>query len=137
MPINTDYGIAIDMKDDLPLRWRFARGRKNLANAIARRLTTPPGALAAISSDYGRDYGYDLRDLLNDDMGPTEVAAAQAAIAVACEQDDRVRSAQVTLTAQPAASSLTVQIDLVDADGPFSLVLSVDQLSTQVILENS
>ena len=71
----TDIGTDLYCISDLDPAGRTVSGPEALAQAIARRLQTPRGALAAIGDD--PDYGLDLRDYVGDDVGaaPSTIGA--------------------------------------------------------------
>lgn len=119
-----DLGLDLSCVTDLEEDMAEVSGRTCLAQAIARRLTTPRGGLI---DDPG--YGYDLRDLLNADVGPRELAAAASAAENECLKDERVLSATVSIV----YAQQTVDVALEDADGPFKLVLAVDTVTVAIL----
>ena len=127
----TDYGTDIAGHAWLGNPWGLASGLTNLANALLCRLTTPLGTL-----DDHPGYGYDVRDLLLSDLSPAELDAARSAIEAQLEDDDRVLSAKATLALDISTGVLTMDLDIEGADGPFSLVLAVSQVSAEVLSIN-
>lgn len=129
-PVNPEdlHGVDVDCIEDATADFRLARGRRNLANAIARRLSTPRGGLR-----YDPEYGLDLREFLNEDVTGAEIANAPGEITLEVEKDPRVQAARVRLVYNFAASSLRVTIGIVDALGPFTLVLSVSKLTVEIL----
>ena len=97
-----------------------------LAQALARRLTTPRGRLID-----DPNYGYDLSQWLNADVGPAELAQIQSQAQAECLKDERVQSATVLVTF--IQNVMLVTVALVTASGPYSLVLSVSALTTQLL----
>lgn len=97
-----------------------------LAQALARRLTTPRGRLIDDAN-----YGYDLNQWLNADVGPAELAQIQSQAQAECLKDERVQSATVTVTF--LGGVMLVAVALVSSLGPFQLVLSVSALTTQLL----
>ncbi|HEY8922881.1 MAG TPA: hypothetical protein VIU64_00800, partial [Polyangia bacterium] len=126
----TDFGTDIAGWQYLAPVWGLASGRLNLCYAIARRLTTPAGAL-----DDHPEYGYDIRQLLNDDFTAPKLSAARASIQAQCEADERVQSAAVSVSL-PADGRMTITIQLEDAIGPFDFVMSVDNVSAAILSIN-
>lgn len=126
--MSADFGTGLDMTTDLPLRWSFASGPRNLANAIARRLITQRGTLVGAP-----DYGFDVRQYILATLTRAQQSSLQGAIARECEKDERVLAASVTATINAAAFTLTLAISLSTADGPFSFVLSVGALTVQIL----
>jgi hypothetical protein len=128
-----DYGTDLAVVDDLPSRDAFVSGRLNVGYALARRLQTPRGALAAIGDD--ADYGLDIRQLVGAGLTDRQRAEWEAAIAAECRKDDRVDSALVTITSDIGTQTLTVDIavTLVDDEEPFPFVLTVDKLTVEFL----
>lgn len=125
-------GVDIDVLDGLPPTFRLAKGRKNLANAIARRLATPAGFLAdAFGGD--ADYGFDLRGRLNAALSTQELAAVGAAVEAQCRADERVESASVSVSHDMATSTLSADISLLTAAGPFRLILNISAVTTEIL----
>lgn len=122
----TDLGTAIDCVTDVGARFTFVSGKKALANAIARRLITPRGTLS-----WDADYGSDVRSFLN--RGSTQQArfAIGAAVNDECLKEERVDSCSTDVEFVGATLLITIQI--VAAQGPFTLVLSVDSLTVTIL----
>ncbi len=128
-----ELGVDFDLLDNFPASFVLAKGRKNLANAIARRLQTPAGFLAdAFGGD--PDYGYDLRGELNRAQSLDHIAGIEAAVKAQCELDERVLSADAAADFDLASGTLTVRIALEDGQGPFTLILNVSEVTTDVVL---
>ena len=109
-----------------------------VGQAIARRLSTPRGGLID-----DPNYGYDLTQWLNADVGPQDLGQIQANTQAECLKDQRITSAVVTVT--PPASALIqgvtaiymmVSIVLTTGAGPFTLTLAVSNV-TVVLLQAS
>ena len=101
-------------------------GRLGLAESLSRRLVTYAGTLID-----DPDYGRDVTDYINDDLGPRDLAL----IASACEQemlkDERVLNA--TAVATLVNGLLVVAITVFDGAGPFKLTLTVDNVEVAVL----
>jgi hypothetical protein len=95
-----------------------------LAQAIARRLTTPRGGLF-----YDSDYGTDIRRWLNAAVQPLGRIGFE--VQNEALKDERVKRANATVTI--VGGTLNIDLKLVDADGPFTLTLSVNQLTVDII----
>lgn len=135
-PVQSDasdpLGVDIDVLTDLPPTFRLVRGRQNLGNAIARRLSTPAQWLAdAFAGD--ATYGRDLRGRLNSAWRADEIAAEASHIEEQCRQDERVQGSVVTLSQDLAASALNIDIQVDTADGPFRLVLQVTEVGVELL----
>lgn len=127
------YGTDIDAVYDLPLVFGLATGLPNLGNALARRLSTSLGALTELDPQYGTQYGFDLRQLLNSTMSPGDRAAYETQISAECEKDERVLQASTIINFVPASSSATVSISIQTATGPFNLILAVTAVSVAIL----
>lgn len=125
------FGLDVSAIPDLDPMLALQGGRRVLAEAVARRLTTQRGSLF-----YAPDYGLDIRDYLNEGFTPSALFQAQSAIEAEVEKDERVISATVTLS-NPRPDTLRISIRIEAADGPFEMVLSIDQLTVQLLLPDS
>jgi hypothetical protein len=136
LPFDTgaELGVDFDVLGDFPKNFVLVRGRRNLANAIARQLQTPEGFLAA-AFDGDPDYGYDLRGQLNSAHQLEVIAGIEAKVKQKVVRDERVLSADVRAAYDLASASLSVDIGIEDAQGPFRLVLNVGEVRTEVVLQ--
>ncbi len=126
------FGVDIDVLTDLNPAFTLARGDRNLANAIGRRLQTPAGKLADIGDD--PDYGMDIRSWLNTDLTTTEIAGLENAISDEILKDERIVSVVVDATYSFATAVLEVEINALKSDGaPFRLVLRVSSLTVDIL----
>lgn len=123
-----DYGTGLNVTTDWPLSFQYASGLANLGNNLLRRLTTPRGSLA-----WDRNCGWDVRQLFRSGFTADAINAASSAISAECEKDERVESASTELTFIAAASTLIIAVSIITAAGPFVLVLSVDNLTVQIL----
>lgn len=122
-----DHGTDISCVSDVDAAAVEVSGRLCLAQAIARRLTTPRGRLLD-----DPNYGYDLTQFVNDDLAPADLAKIRAFAEAECLKDERVRGVTITLTLA-ATGVLVVTVALVDGDGPFTLVLSVTSVTATLL----
>jgi hypothetical protein len=125
------FGTDIDVISDLPASFVLADGPRNLANAIARRLDTPAGALIGIGDD--ADYGFDIRSRLNADLTMVELQALIGQVERECLKDERVQAAAVAPSYSFAAYALALDITLTTAAGPYRLVLGIGTASVDVL----
>ena len=103
-------------------------GYTNLGQAMAMRLQTPRGGLW-----YDQDYGTDLRGWLNAAItGPVQ-AQLVGAIQSECLKDDRVQACTASVVVDRASSTMTVTINTVTAQGPFSFILAVTSATVAII----
>lgn len=105
----------------------MASGAQVVAEAIARRWLTPIKTLADDPT-----YGEDITDSVSDDMSPRDIVYKQQRLAVQAMQDERVLQAQVKLTL--SRGILTVSADIMTANGPFAMVLSVNSANLVTLL---
>jgi hypothetical protein len=130
----TNYGSDTACVTDIPLiDLQVITPQQIIGQRIARRLTTPRGALALIGDD--GDFGWDVRQLFNGKVSPTFIATAETQIAAECVKDQQVSNANVVLTFTQANSVMVIDINLTTAAGPFSLTLTVTQLTASLIFE--
>jgi hypothetical protein len=125
---DTDLGTDVALTDDLDSVWGVVNGKTNLAMAIYRRLTTTRGALF-----YDPDYGFSLTDLVNAELSAADISASRGAIIAECKKDERVESANVTLTFNQAMKALDIVVQLDSAIGPFDLVLRATALNVDIL----
>jgi phage baseplate assembly protein W len=126
LPSSVDFGQDIDASAGLNPYMRLIGGLPNVGQALLHRLSTPRGSLP-----YDANYGYDVRELLNETMTPTRQAQAQVAIAGECRKDERVQACNVALNL--TGTTLTLYINITTAAGPFRLVLAVTAVSVQLL----
>ena len=122
------YGKGLDVVYGWPYRFTYATGYRDLGNCLARRLQTVRGSLP-----WDLNCGWDVRALFRGSLSAGEFAAAKSAIAAECEKDQRVDSANVDITYVPRAQTILITITVTGADGPFDLILSVDNLTVTLL----
>lgn len=124
-----DFGTDLFGINDLDLAMREVSGRELLAQAIARRLQTPRGGLF-----YDNDYGYDLRALVNAPELPKKTVETNIENEVL--KDERILDAVVDVRYEgDPADQLFVRLLLRDGTGPFALVLSVSDVTVEILTE--
>lgn len=128
-PDGVDFGQDIDATFDLNPFLQLIGGLANLGQALVHRLSTPRGALP-----YDANYGYDIRDLLNETMTPAKQAQAQADVQGECRKDERVLSAAVAF--QFINNALTLFINVLTSSGPFNLVLRVTAVTVELLQQS-
>ena len=106
----------------------MATGNACVGEAIARRWSTGRGQLID-----DPNYGYNLTDLVSDDLSPADILRAQQQAGAEALKDERVLRCSVTLTLT-VAGLLTVVAAVTTALGPFQLVLAVSATTTQILL---
>lgn len=95
-----------------------------LAQAIARRLQTPRGALF-----YDSNYGYDLRDLIG---GSTTTSQAIAGIEDECRKDERIDDAQASINVIGDSWQILITCQS-HLSGPFSFTLQASKLTVSLL----
>lgn len=122
-----DGSTFVTVTFDLSTDMAEVDGRQGLAEALARRLVTTRGTLLD-----DPDYGFDVRQYLNDDLAPRDLAL----IASGCEQemlkDERVLRASATATLLNGV--LLISISVIDAKGPFKLTLSAADVTIAILV---
>jgi hypothetical protein len=106
----------------------MASGFQCVAEAVARRWSTPYGALL-----YDPDYGYDVTDEVGDDLSPSDIAQMQAKLQNEAQKDERVKSCSATVTLT-VAGLLTIVAQIQTAAGPFQLVLAVSAVNVSILM---
>lgn len=125
------YGTDVAVVNDLPLRRNLVSGQANLSRALARRLSTPRGALAAIGGD--PNYGYDVRLLLLEAVTPAKVAQWKSEIARECDKDERVQSCAADVQFANNTLTITLSVTTDDDAAPYQAVLSVTALTVTLL----
>ena len=122
-----DHGTDVGGFEDLDSIGSMVSGRRCLAEAIARRITTPRGMLID-----NPDYGYDVRYMLLNDYSTAEMAAEIAAIEAECKKDERVVDASAAWSFS-VSGELLIALSITDGEGPFRFVLQVGEATAEVI----
>jgi hypothetical protein len=102
-----DYGTDLSITDDIAPDFHTSSGRRLLCEAIVRRLITRKGSLRRHPQ-----YGYDVRDELNDDLGPGDLARISSGVIEQCMRDTRViqaTSGSLALAGQLCCSAAAVR----------------------------
>lgn len=122
-----DYGTDLACVDDIDPTGRVVSGNRLIAEAVARRWTTPLGALIGYP-----DYGYDVAKHINADMSASDLAAMNFALEAEALKDERVEAATVTSSlAEDGVLTITGSLDA--GEGPIRLVLSVSDVSVTLL----
>lgn len=123
-----ELGTDVSTFPDLDPTFAPLIGPRVVAEALARRLTTPRGSLLGQP-----DYGIDVRDALNEGVSRASLFALKASIEAEAEADPRVAEVDVSLTFDPAAGSLRIVVAGTTAAGPFELVMAVTALTVEIL----
>ncbi len=127
-----DYGRDISATTDLDPLLNDATGEELMLQMCVRRLYCRQGSCLSAPNAITLD----VRDFLNGSLDLTKQSATQN-IAVQCQNallgDERILSCTVDATYAFSTKTLTLQIQAVGANGPFSLTLAVNQVTVQLI----
>lgn len=123
--MTADLGTDLSCVKDIDAGGAVVTGQHLLAEGWARRLWTPRGGLID-----DPNYGYDLTQFVNADIGPGDLHAIQTGIVNECMKDERALSCVATVTF--LAGIMTVSIQGQDAAGPFLLVLAVSAIDVTI-----
>lgn len=125
------FGTDVSTFPDLDPQFRLISGQRVVAEAVARRWLTPRGSVS-----YDETYGEDVRAYLHARVDGPRLRALEAALQAQAVADERVQSAVVTLSTSTSGTAaglrLRVTGRLTTAAGPFTLVLTVDQLGANL-----
>lgn len=126
MTTDADFGLDIATPDamDIDPFFSLVDGYTALAQALARRITTPRGGLID-----DPEYGHDVREFLN------EVSPSPSAVAIAVRnewlRDERVLDARVQATFEDETLSIVGRIET--GDGPFTLTLAISAVTVETL----
>jgi hypothetical protein len=112
---------------DLSMPSYMATGNQVVAEAILRRWTTSRGQLIDDPT-----YGWNVYDLVNDDLTPTDIANAQQQLGQEAQKDERVLSCTVNLVLS-VAGMLQITAFVTTSAGPFQLVVNVSAVTVQLL----
>lgn len=133
-----DYGRTLAALEDLPTRGAIVSGDAACAYRCARRLLQPSGGLADVIEpedgvEWPEDHyvSLDLREWCGLDVTTGDKRRLEAQINAALRDEPTIESASATVTL--ADRELSVFVDAVGAEGPFSFVLSVDDVSSATL----
>lgn len=125
-----DFGSDISTFPDLDELLEPQSGRRVLLESVARRMSTPRGALW-----WAPSYGSDLGAILDGPVSDAQLRANATALQQQLAQDERILSARVEATYVAATRSLRIIVSITDADGPFERVFTLDSTGVATLLE--
>lgn len=123
-----DFGSDIACTGDLDSELRLLGGRAVLVQDLLHRLETPRGGLW-----YDLSYGYDLRELLHQALSPADLAAIAPTVRAQFLLDERVFDCNVSPQFFSSERRLVLRVTAFDNEGPFSLALSVNSVSVELL----
>lgn len=94
-----------------------------------RRLTTPRGSLL-----YDREFGFDLRSVLNGDYSTSELAALESGIVDELLKDERVASC--TASVSLLGDRLRVRIHIVTQFAAIAFTLAIGDVTAEILSES-
>jgi len=129
-PSALDFGTCwgTPLGQDLSTPSYMASGNLVVAEAVLRRWTTTQGQLVDDPT-----YGYNLSDLISDDLSADDLSYAQQQASAQAQGDERVMSAAVSLDLS-VDGVCRVSAVIETAQGPFKLVASVSSIGVSDML---
>lgn len=125
-----DLGSDLSCVTDLTSDCAEVSGVTCWLQNLARRLQTPLGSLIDDS-----EYGYDVADMLDDEISLADLDGIAADVDNEFLKDQRTLSSSSIVTSSNVngAVSLKITSRVSSALGPFTLVLSVSQVTVQIL----
>ena len=104
-----------------------------MGEAIFRRITTPRGMLRGGEEE--ANYGEDLSGLVGSIRADLLVASLPGRLSAEIRKDQRIEDVTVTVTSARKGPSVevSVTIEAVTSEGPFSLVVAASSVTAQLI----
>lgn len=127
--LGTDLNVSMA---DVAGVWGIASGILNYGNVVIRRLSNAEGLF------YDPAFKcYDVLGLLNADLGAAEIAAAQASISAAIEDDERCDTCAARLRLDPQTEDMQIALDIRLITGQvFQLILGAAGVNLAVLAVN-
>ncbi len=133
MANEVDYGIDFSCVDDFSPMFTMVKGRRVLAESLARRITMDRGSAIDCPDD-----GIDVRDFLADVADARNSNLIAVAVRGEMLKDARVDDVTVEATLEGGFTegrTLTLECIVTDAEGPFALTIEVSSVTTKVLLQ--
>lgn len=128
--VSGDFGSDSLVFPGVDGNFTLVKDGRVIAEALARRLSTPRGSLP-----FHPDYGLDLRSYLNEAVTADLLYRMKAAVELECEQDERIDGAKATITYAQSTMSMKVRVDVTTTTAALRFVLSVSQVSVDLLNE--
>lgn len=130
--MSTDFGRDLWCTDELRTG-RFVSGLRLLAQAAYRRITTPRGTLRGGEAE--ENYGLDLVGLVGSIDVDNLVASLPDRIRLELLKDERIEGVEteVDRVDEGPGTRFLLTISIVSALGPFSLRVSVNEVSAELL----
>lgn len=125
-----DFGTDLSCVTDLTTDCAEVSGALCWLQSLARRLQVPLGGLF-----YDPDYGYDLTGKLDDEIAIADLTSIAADIDNEFLKDEQTLSSSTTVvsTVNNGAVTLKTTSKVSSAAGPFTLVLSVTNVTVKIL----
>lgn len=122
-----DYGTELSCVTDIDRASRMVSGFTVVAEAVARRLSTPRGRLIG-----DPNYGFDLTQYVNADMSPRDSAGLRAGVEAECLKDERIAGAKASAVLDTQGVLIvTIAIEL--STESFTLVIAASDVSVAIL----
>lgn len=123
----TDFGKDFSYATgDLSPTLGESTGLQLVAEALYRRFMVEHGSWSA-----DPDYGYSLTQFINE--GIPDVNAIKQRAEAECMKDERVRTADATVTFNTDTEELKLDLVIGTSQGPFELVVGVNGLTAELL----
>lgn len=128
----TDFGKDTSCTDALR-PGVIVSGARLVGEAAYRRLTTPRGMLRG--GDEEASYGFDVFELIGAVSSKSAIAAIPGRVRNELLKDERILNVEVTPTVRTdgPVTSILLEVRATTDDGPFTLTLTVDETSTELL----
>ncbi len=128
----TEFGKDTSCSSELRTG-RYAKGVRLVAESYYRRLTTPRGTLRGGEEE--ANFGLDLVGKLGSASTKRDAAALPGQIQSELMKDERTLSVDVTVaeSVDGPSTSWVVTVEASTTEGPFTLQLSVDDVSVDLL----
>jgi phage baseplate assembly protein W len=123
-----DFGTDFDFLSDLNPNLSMVSGLAVLGQDILHRLETPRGGLF-----YDPDYGTDVRSYLNGKITGQVLSRMQAEVEAELGKDERFLTTSAKFQFVPQTNTLTLNLAVVTAQGPFALVIEITNLTITLL----
>lgn len=129
----TDFGQDTYCVDSL-VTGRLVSGTKLVAQRLYHALTTPRGSLRGSAEHYS--WGEDLTALCGSPCDKTTQSAIRTKVNRAVAADNQIKAVAVDIVSSISsvgAGTFEVTVTATTADGPFTLVLAIGEVTVELI----
>lgn len=129
------FGLGTDIRllGGLNPVWGLVSSFENLGCALARRFNAVLGSLF-----YSLGYGFDISDLVNQALVPSDISRISQALAGQALLDERVGTCRAALSLVPQTGELTIAVTGTTAVGgaPFRFILAATDVTVTLLSVN-